>query len=90
MSHSLFQSEIFQPEQEGSESGFGQGRIFPTAVSKNEKVLGCYRAVDMKIPEISGAGTKAGMHTQWEQGGWRRGETFSAKKPELTHPTLAA
>lgn len=57
---------------------------------KKEKVLDCYQAVDMKIPEISGAGTKAGMHTQWEQRGWRRGETFSAKKLELTHPPLAA
>lgn len=75
MSHSLFQSQNFQlvfPEQEGSESGFGQRRIFPTTVSKKkEKVLDCYQAVDMKIPEISGAGTKAGMHTQWEQRGWR-------------------
>lgn len=58
--------------------------------AKKEKVLDCYRAVDMKTPEISGAGTKAGMHTQWEQRGWRRGETFSTKKPELTHPPLAA
>lgn len=57
---------------------------------KKKKALEHYRDVDTKIPERSGAGTNAGTHTQREQRGWRRRETFSAKKQELTHPTLRA
>lgn len=67
----MFQPEFCPNENEASQDLVKDEEYFLPLSAKN-KALDCYRDVDMKIPEISGAGTKAGMHTHWEQWGWRR------------------
>jgi len=58
-----FQPEFCLNQNETSQDLVKEEQDF---LPKNDS-LDCYRDVDTKIPEISGAGTKAGMHTHWEQ-----------------------
>lgn len=64
-------SQEFQPEFCLSKNERSQDLVKDEVYSKlplaKNEALGCYQDVDMKIPEINGADTKASAHTHWEQ-----------------------
>lgn len=67
----VFQPELCLNKKESVRIWSEMKNISYHCQQKKKVVIDCYWDVDTKIPETSGAGTKAGMHTHREQQGWR-------------------